>query len=67
MASYYSPVYGNRLFLSLGRVNGDNVTVIYKHAADYQISAGEGVTRREVLGAVGSTGWSTGCHVHFTV
>jgi murein DD-endopeptidase MepM/ murein hydrolase activator NlpD len=25
------------------------------------------VSRGEVVGYVGSTGWSTGCHLHFTL
>ena len=64
---YYSSVWGNRLYLSLGNVNGKNVTVIYNHLSGYQASVGEGVARGETVGYVGTTGWSTGCHLHFTV
>ena len=64
---YYSSVWGNRLYLSLGNVNGKNVTVIYNHLSGYRASVGEGVARGETVGYVGTTGWSTGCHLHFTV
>ena len=64
---YYSSVYGNRLYLSLGQVNGKNVTVVYNHATGYRVGEGERVDRGEVVGYAGSTGWSTGCHLHFTV
>ena len=31
MSEYYSSVWGNRLYLNLGLINGKNVTVIYNH------------------------------------
>ena len=64
---YYSSVYGNRLYLSLGQVNGKNMTVVYNHASGYRVGEGDQVARGEVVGYVGDTGWSTGCHLHFTV
>src|SRR5215213_2864094 len=67
MARYYSASYGNRLYLNLGMVNGKNLTVIYNHLSGYAAGAGERVSRGEVVGYVGTTGWSTGCHLHFTV
>ena len=33
----------------------------------YRVDVGDTVTRGEIVGYVGSTGWSTGCHLHFTV
>ena len=63
----YSSVYGNRLYLDLGQVNGKNMTVVYNHATSYTAGTGQSIKRGEVLGYAGSTGWSTGCHLHFTV
>jgi murein DD-endopeptidase MepM/ murein hydrolase activator NlpD len=67
ISRYYDSVYGNRLYLDLGRVNGKNMTVIYNHLTSYNVSAGQHVARGQVVGYAGSTGWATGCHLHFTV
>ena len=67
MARYFSASYGNRLYLNLGMVNGKNLTVIYNHLSGYNAGTGQRVSRGQVLGYVGDTGWSTGCHLHFTV
>jgi murein DD-endopeptidase MepM/ murein hydrolase activator NlpD len=65
--TYYDEVYGNRLYLSVGTVNGANLTLVYNHLSSYNVSEGAHVGRGAVVGYVGSTGWSTGCHLHFTV
>jgi murein DD-endopeptidase MepM/ murein hydrolase activator NlpD len=67
MSEYYSSVWGNRLYINLGMINGKNVTVIYNHLSAYRSQVGQHVTRGQVVGLVGTTGWSTGCHTHFTV
>lgn len=67
VSEYYSSVWGNRLFLDLGYIDGHNFTVIYNHMARYAVGVGAIVTRGQVLGYEGTTGWSTGCHIHFTV
>ena len=67
MSEYYSSVWGNRLYLDLGLINGKNVTVIYNHLSAYRSNVGQRVSRGQVVGLVGTTGWSTGCHTHFTV
>jgi len=67
ISRYYSSVYGNRLYLNVGKVNGHNITAVYNHASGYRVSVGQSVKRGETVRYVGSTGWSTGCHLHFTV
>ena len=67
ISKVWSSVYGNRLYLDLGRVNGKNMTVVYNHLSGYSAHTGEHVRRGETIGYAGSTGWSTGCHLHFTV
>jgi murein DD-endopeptidase MepM/ murein hydrolase activator NlpD len=63
----YDPGYGNRLFLSLGLVNGKSIVVIYNHLSAFRANEGDRLERGTVLALSGTTGWSTGCHLHFTV
>jgi murein DD-endopeptidase MepM/ murein hydrolase activator NlpD len=65
--TYYDSVYGNRLYLSLGKVNGRSLVLIYNHMSAYRVSEGDRIARGTVVGLSGTTGWSTGCHLHFTV
>ena len=67
VSRYWSDVYGNRLYLDLGKVNGRNMTVVYNHATGYRVGVGAKVRRGQVVGSAGTTGWSTGCHLHFSV
>jgi murein DD-endopeptidase MepM/ murein hydrolase activator NlpD len=67
ISAYYSSVYGNRLYLNVGRVNGHSVVAVYNHATSYRVGVGDRVARGETVGYVGSTGWATGCHLHFTI
>lgn len=64
---YYDEVDGNRLFLAIGKVNGNTITLIYNHMAGYAVGEGARVARGQLVGRVGDSGWSTGCHVHLTV
>lgn len=67
MARYYSSVFGNRLFVYVGKVNGNNLSIVYNHASGYRVGVGSSVSRGQVVGYSGNTGWSTACHLHFTV
>ena len=67
VASYWSAVYGNRLVVDHGVLGGKGVATIYNHASSYTVGVGDQVTEGQVLGYEGDTGWSTGCHLHFTV
>ena len=67
ISKYYSSVYGNRLFVYVGTVNGNSLTIVYNHASGYGVGVGQRVARGQVLGYSGNTGWSTACHLHFTV
>ena len=65
--AYYNPAYGNRLFLSHGRVDGVRVETAFNHATRYLVRPGQRVTRGQVIGLAGRTGWATGCHLHLMV
>jgi murein DD-endopeptidase MepM/ murein hydrolase activator NlpD len=67
VAQYYSSVWGNRLFLDLGRINGAEYTAIYNHISAYRSRVGEFVNGGQTVALAGTTGWSTGCHLHFTI
>jgi murein DD-endopeptidase MepM/ murein hydrolase activator NlpD len=67
ISEYYSSVWGNRLFLDVGRVNGKTMTLVYNHISSYRVHTGARVGRGDVVAYAGTTGWSTACHLHFTV
>ncbi|MEK9180466.1 MAG: peptidoglycan DD-metalloendopeptidase family protein [Patescibacteria group bacterium] len=46
---------------------GDGVRTRYAHMAKISVSAGDYVEQGEVLGTMGQTGDSSGCHLHFEV
>ena len=47
--------------------HGGGVISMYMHLQSYRVEEGRRVTRGEIIGAVGSTGRSTGPHLHFGV
>jgi len=65
--TYYDQVYGHRLYLAIGKVNGADIVLVYNHLSRYAVREGAKVKRGQVVGYSGSTGWSTGCHLHFIV
>lgn len=67
LQSYWSDVYGNRMVVDHGYLGGASLASIYNHATRYTVGPGARVKRGQVIGYMGSTGWSTGCHLHYTV
>lgn len=47
--------------------HGDGYSTLYGHCSDIYVSVGQQVEQGEAVAAVGSTGWSTGPHLHFEV
>ncbi|WP_020387049.1 M23 family metallopeptidase [Kribbella catacumbae] len=64
---YYNGGYGNRLFVSHGVIDGSSITTVYNHLSKYKARVGQRVAKGQIIGYVGTTGYSTGCHLHFMV
>lgn len=58
---------GWRLVIDHGSVDGVSLQSVYLHAQGYRVRRGDRVSRGELVGTMGSTGWSTGCHLHYGV
>ncbi|MEO6552484.1 MAG: M23 family metallopeptidase [Croceibacterium sp.] len=62
MASWYSS-YGNFIEIE----HGDAVETRYGHLSAYAVAAGQQVHKGDLIGYVGTTGRSTGPHLHYEV
>ena len=61
--STYGSSYGNHVAIS----HADGMRTMYCHMSSRAVSAGQTVSQGQVIGYVGSTGSSTGNHLHFEV
>ncbi|WP_406045212.1 M23 family metallopeptidase [Micromonospora sp. NBC_00898] len=59
--------YGNYTCLDHGRADGQRLSTCYGHQSRLLVSPGQRVRAGQVIGLVGSTGASTGPHLHFEV
>lgn len=55
--------YGNAVVID----HGNSITTLYGHASELYVAEGQVVQRGQAIAAVGSTGLSTGPHLHFEV
>ncbi len=59
----WSTGYGKRITIK----HGTSLSTLYAHLTKIYVQSGEAVNRGDVIGAMGSTGWSTGSHLHYEV
>lgn len=59
--------YGKVVIIDHGKVNGVPVTSLYAHLSSYRVSNGASIYKGQVIGNVGTTGYSTGPHLHFEI
>jgi len=57
--------YGNRLIIDHGDTLVGKLTTSYNHAQSWVVGIGDQVIQGQLIGYIGSTGVSTGCHLHF--
>ena len=63
ITSEYNSSYGNYVVIS----HGNGMTTLYAHMSSRKVQVGQKVEKRDVVGLVGSTGVSTGPHLHFEI
>ncbi len=63
VAADYSSSMGNYVMIN----HGSGIYTIYMHASSLNVSKGQTVSKGQKIGCVGSTGRSTGNHLHFSV
>ena len=61
LAGYKSSASGNAVVID----HGNGVETEYYHLSSVSVSAGDTIEKGQQVGTVGSTGRSTGCHLHF--
>jgi len=59
---------GKRIMIYHGTdENGNTYVTVYAHLSQFKVSAGEKVSQGDLIGLMGSTGLSTGSHLHYEV
>ncbi len=64
-------IYTGQIFWGFGKHviidHGDNINSIYAHLNSIWVDVGQEISPGYIIGTEGSTGWSTGPHLHFQI
>lgn len=63
IAAKYNVAYGNMIIID----HGGGITTLYGHASKLLVKTGDIVTKGKIIAYVGTSGYSTGPHLHFEV
>ncbi len=63
-AGWTTSGFGNYTIISYGRMFGAQLASGYAHQSRITVKAGQKVEQGQIVGYVGTTGLSTGCHLH---
>ncbi|NLD31442.1 MAG: LysM peptidoglycan-binding domain-containing protein, partial [Trichococcus flocculiformis] len=64
----YHYSYGNYVVINHGKINGVTIKTLYAHMqSGLSVSVGQTVSQGQKIGVMGTTGSSTGVHLHFEV
>lgn len=63
----YVGANGNRVVIEHGRIGGAAVATTYNHLSSIAVAPGDQLVAGDLVGRAGTTGLSTGCHLHFEV
>lgn len=66
VTSSYQGAYGNHVMVK-HKVHGISYTTVYAHLSKRSVFVGQTIPKGATIGAVGSTGNSTGAHLHFEI
>jgi murein DD-endopeptidase MepM/ murein hydrolase activator NlpD len=62
-----SEAYGNFTVIDHGVIGGHRITTAYAHQSQFLVREGQEVRKGRQIGVIGTTGYSTGPHLHFEV
>jgi len=65
--SYYSPAVYGHVVMIVHNINGKTYETLYAHMRNRAVSEGQTVAKGTYIGKMGSTGDSTGQHLHFEI
>ncbi|MCW5954528.1 MAG: M23 family metallopeptidase, partial [Propionibacteriaceae bacterium] len=63
----YNGGSGRNIRIDHGEIDGNDIQTAYLHMNKIEVKVGQKVNKGDRIGTVGTTGLSTGCHLHLTL